>query len=139
MIVLDTNVLSELMKDIPDPRVSRRLSAVPMMRVFTTSICEAEIRLGVEQMPAGRRLDAFRVVMDALFGSRFAGRVLAFDSVAAGHFARIVATRNAGGRPMTPMDAQIAAIAAANDMAIATRNVRDFEGCGVELIDPWAG
>ena len=139
MILLDTNVLSELMRPEPDVRVLHWVGGQPATRMFTTSITEAEILHGILSLPSGRRRQAFEEAARAMFEEDFAGRVLGFGSDAARPYASIACDRRRAGRPISQFDAQIAAIAAANRAAVATRNVSDFEGCGVEVIDPWVG
>ena len=137
MVVLDTNVVSELMKAAPRPSVKLWLAAQPRLTVFIGAITEAELRLGVALLPGGRRRDALAADMEAMIAEDFGGRVLAFDSPAAKAFAAIVADRRRSGRPIAIPDAQIAAIARSRGASVATRNVDDFEGCGVEVINPW--
>lgn len=139
MILLDTNVLSELMRPEPDARVLQWVGEQPAARVFTTSITQAEILHGILLLPAGKRRLAFDEAARAMFEEDFAGRVLAFGSDAALPYARIASDRRRAGRPISNFDAQIAAIAVAHGASVATRNVSDFEGCGIEVIDPWAG
>ena len=137
MILLDTNVLSELMRPEPDVRVLHWVGEQPAARVFTTSITQAEILHGILLLPPGKRRQAFEEAARAMFEEDFAGRVLAFGSDAALPYASIACDRRRAGRPISHFDAQIAAIAVANTAAVATRNVSDFEGCGIEVVDPW--
>lgn len=137
MIVLDTNVLSELMRPEPDARVLRWLGEQPAARVFTTSITQAEILHGIVLLPAGKRRDALEAAAKAMFDEEFEGRVLAFDSAAAPAYAAIARDRRRAGRPISHFDAQIAAIAAVHEAAVATRNAADFDGCGIAVVDPW--
>jgi predicted nucleic acid-binding protein len=137
MIILDTNVLSELMKPAPSARVVRWVGAQPTSSLFVTSVTQAEILYGIALMPAGRRRTAVNAAAVGMFGSDFEGRILGFGSDAAQVYAEIVAGRRRGGRPISHLDAQIAAIARCAGAAIATRNVVDFERCGVKNIDPW--
>lgn len=137
MIVLDTNVLSELMRPEPNARVLSWLGEQPAVRVFTTSITQAEILHGILLLPSGKRRQAFEEAARAMFEEDFAGRVLAFGSAAALPYATIACDRRRAGRPISQFDAQIAAIATVNKASVATRNVSDFEGCGIEVIDPW--
>lgn len=139
MIVLDTNVLFELMRAEPDEAVVRWLGEKPASMVFTTSIAQAEILFGIRMLPEGRRRQAFEEAATAMFHEDFFGRVLAFESGAARAYARIAAERRQAGRPISQFDAQIAAITASNGAAVATRNVTDFEGCGIEVVNPWSG
>jgi toxin FitB len=137
MILLDTNVISELMKPNPNPSVAEWVADLPAATLFTTSITQAEILHGVTLLPAGKRRSAFEAAAEAMFRDDFAGRILAFGSEAAPLYARIAAARRKAGRPISHFDAQIAAIASVTGATIATRNVPDFEGCGVKIVDPW--
>jgi predicted nucleic acid-binding protein len=139
MMVLDTNVLSELMKPEASKAVVGWTAGQERTRLFTTVITLAEIMYGLEIMPSGRRRTARLQLATEIFGIDFADRILPFESTAARAFATIVAARQRAGTPIQPMDAQIAAIARANRMSVATRNIRDFDDCGVDLIDPWEG
>ncbi len=138
MIVLDTNVLSEIMRP-PAKRstvVFGWLSAQPGEDLFTTALTTAELLAGVAVLPEGRRkkeLGQGVARMAALFDSR----ILPFDYPAAAHYAELRAARRRTGRPVGDFDTMIAAIARANRMAVATRNVEDFADCGVDLINPW--
>ena len=137
MIILDTNVLSELMKPTPTARVVAWIAGQPAQSLFTTSITQAEILYGVMILPAGRRRQAVEAAAEAMFREEFAGRVLSFGSDAALPYARIATKRRRAGRPISQSDAQIAAIAFCSGATIGTRNVPDFEICGVDLVNPW--
>jgi len=137
VIVLDTNVLSELMRPAPSPEVARWATAQNPVQLFTTTITEAEIFYGIELVSRGKRRDALLAAAEALFNDTFANRVLGFDGPAARAYGRIVAHRRGLGRPIAHADAQIAAIAHEHDASLATRNVNHFEACGVRLINPW--
>jgi predicted nucleic acid-binding protein len=137
MIVLDTNVLSELMRSRPHPALLGWLRRRPRSLFYTTSISKAEIRYGIAAMPEGRRRLLLAEQADEMFKEDFAGRVLAFDDDAASLYADARAARQRAGRPMSVMDALIAAIALSAGAAVATRDVGGFAGCGVELINPW--
>ncbi len=137
MIILDTNVLSELMRETPAPRVIAWLSAQAAASVFTTSLSEAEIFYGLACLPAGKRRSALEEAAAGLF-SDLEGRVLSFDSAASRSYARIAAARRKAGRPIAQADAQIAAIAGSRGAKLATRDTGDFERCGIELVDPWS-
>jgi predicted nucleic acid-binding protein len=139
MIILDTNVLSELMKPKPDRRVVRWVDSQPAASLFTTSITQAEILHGAMLLPKGKRRTSIDDAVTSMFEEDFAGRVLAFDSEAAFPYARIASERRRAGRPISQLDAQIAAIAESRGASVATRNVADFDGCGVGVIDPWIG
>ena len=138
MILLDTNILSELMRPAPEPAVEQWLADQPVASVFISAITEAELRYGLALMPSGKRRSALAVEIEAMLGEDFSGRILPFDSPAAVAFAEIAAERRQAGRPISQADAQIAAIARSRGAALATRNVPDFEGCGVEIINPWS-
>lgn len=137
MILLDTNVLSELLRPLPDPAVGRWLDSQPGTSLFTSAITEAELRLGLALMQLGRRRAALAVAIGNILADDFANRILPFDSPAAAAFAEVVASRRRAGRPISQSDAQIAAIALARSAKVATRNVPDFESCGVEVVNPW--
>ena len=137
MIVLDTNVLSEIMKAKPDLGVTGWMAAQAATDLYTTSITQAEILHGVMLLTPGRRRRALEAAATSMFEEEFAGRILGFGSDAASFYARIVSDRRRAGRPISHFDAQIAAIARLARAAIATRNTADFEGCGVAVVDPW--
>jgi len=137
MILLDTNVLSELMRPRPSARVVAWIAQQPPTDLFTTAITEAEIFYGIELLAKGKRRDGLKVAAEGMFTEDFAGRVLGFESDAARHFARIAAHRRAIGRPITHADAQIAAIARAHGAKLATGNGPDFADCSIVVIDPW--
>lgn len=137
MIVLDTNVLSELIRPSPAPSVLQWVASRAATTLFTTTITQAEILYGLELLPEGRRREALTVAIDAIFQEDLRDRVLPFDSPAAEAYAAIVAGRRRGGRPISQLDAQIAAIARSREATVATRNVLDFHGCGVEVVDPF--
>lgn len=137
MILLDTNVLSELVKAKPDPGVVSWTRATAAALAIPT-IAIAEMAFGIEKLASGRRRD---VLLEALrrLVIEFADRLLDFNVAAAWAYGRILADARRAGRPMSMPDAAIAAIAAANGCALATRNVADFETTGLDIIDPWHG
>lgn len=137
MIVLDTNVLSELMKATPEPAVFTWVSRQPPQDLFISTISMAEILYGIELLPKGKRRDGLWQEAEITFVRDFAGRILAFDELAARMFGSIVAARRTRGRPLGIADGQIAAIAKCHQASLATRDTADFEGCGVQLINPW--
>ena len=139
MVVLDTNVVSELMRHDPHADVLLWLDDRATRELFVTAITEAEIRTGIAFLPEGRRRRGIAEAADRAFGGLFAGRVLPFDSPAARAYAEIAAARRVAGRPVSQADGQIAAIARSRGMAVATRNIGDFDNIGIEIIDPWAG
>lgn len=137
MIVLDTNVLSETLRSEPEDAVIAWLSAQPDTALFTTTITRGEILYGVRLLPKGRRREKLQGAVAAIFDEDFSGRTLPFDSPAANAYADIASARKVAGRPISQFDAMIAAVARSRGAALATRNIRDFEGCGIDVIDPW--
>jgi len=138
MILLDTNVLSELMRAEPEAAVERWLAAQPAAGVFISSVTEVELRYGLRLLPDGKRRLSLTSMVEGMLAEDFKGRILPFDSPAAIAFAEIAAERRRVGKPISQADAQIAAIARSRGAAVATRNVGDFTGCGIEVIDPWS-
>jgi predicted nucleic acid-binding protein len=138
MIIVDTNVLSEVIKLSPSPRVVDWWNSHPEDELYLTSITQAEILAGIELLPRGKRRAAIAQAAEATFREDFADRILPFDGEAACEFARIIAARRSLGRPISQPDAQIAAIARNCGAVLATRNTGDFEHCGVKLVNPWA-
>ena len=137
MIVLDTNVLSEVLRPQPDGRVLAWLQTITG-EVAITSITLAELLAGVRRLPDGRRKTALASQLEqALRPYRGTSAVLAFDDVAADHYADVLAAREEAGLPISTADAQIAAICRAHAATCATRNTRDFELTGIQLVDPW--
>ena len=137
MIILDTNVISELLRPAPEPRVEHWLSAQDGLNVYLTSISEAELRYGLAIMGNGKRRAALVDAVDRILREDLAGRILPFDSDAAQSYAAIAAARRAAGRPIAQADCQIASIAHSRGATVATRNTPDFEGCEIDLMNPW--
>ncbi len=137
MLVLDTNVLSEVLKPEPNAKVQAWLQAQPPASVFTTAITQAEILYGIALLPKGRRQGALLTAAVLMFEEEFRGRVLPFDAEPAIIYATLAARRRQGGQQVSFADAQIAAITQSRGGRLATRNVRDFADCGVEIINPW--
>ncbi|QGM47867.1 type II toxin-antitoxin system VapC family toxin [Methylocystis heyeri] len=137
VILLDTNIVSELMRPNPSRAVLDWFAARDSTRLFLSAVSEAELRLGAAILPAGKRRDGLTAAIDIMIAEDFAGRLLPFDSAAAKAYAVIAAKRRAAGQPIMEADCQIAAIARVRGAAVATRNVRDLEGCGVEIVDPF--
>ncbi|MFY0990144.1 type II toxin-antitoxin system VapC family toxin [Halomonas sp. C05BenzN] len=137
MIVLDTNVLSELMRPVPEPCVVDWLDAQETATVAITAITVAEILYGIERLPDGRRKRSLMASSAAMFDEDFAGRILAFDGEAAMRYAERVAASEQAGRAVQMADAQIAAICLRHEATLASRNVKDFIGLDVPLINPW--
>jgi len=138
VIILDTNVVSEPLRPAPDAAVLAWLDAQASATLCLTSITLAELLAGVAALPAGRRRNRLALALSDQVLPLFEGRMLAFDAPAAHAFARVHAAAMAAGNPISFADAAIAAIAAAHGFSLATRNVRDFKGTGLEVIDPWA-
>jgi hypothetical protein len=139
MIILDTNVLSELMRPKPAPQVSAWVAKQPTAELFTTSITEAEIFFGIELLIKGKRREGLLGAAEAMFAEDLGGRIVGFESDAARLFSKIAAHRRALGRPISHADAQIAAIARLRGAKLATCNVADFIDCGIDLVNPWNG
>jgi hypothetical protein len=137
MILLDTNVVSEVMKAVPDAAVVAGVDKAPRATLFVASVTEAELLYGVALLPPGRRREGLARAINLTFAQYFRGRILPFDSAAAAAFAEIAASRRKAGRPIGQSDAQIAAIVRAHGATLATRDKADFEGCGVTIVDPW--
>ncbi len=137
MILLDTNVVSELMRREPAEPVVKWVADQPSTSLFTTSITQAEILHGIHLLPAGKRRKALEKAAEDMFREDFGDRILSFGTDAAEPYARIAVERRRAGRPISHFDAQIAAIARCNRAAIATRNAVDFELCGVKIVNPW--
>jgi toxin FitB len=139
VIILDTNVISEVMK-APAQRSATVYAWVrsfdPQM-LFTTILSFAETMAGVEILPEGQRKQTFRAIAERIYTEVFDERLLPFDELAARHYAVIVAGRRRQGRRISPIDGQIAGIARARGMQVATRNAGDFADCGIEVVDPW--
>ena len=137
MIVLDTNVLSESLRPVPSAKVLNWMRSQPNTVLFTTTITEAELLYGIALLPRGKRRDLLQSLVGQIFAVHLARRILPFDSAAARDYADIAAARRRSGRPMSEPDARIAAIARSRGAELATRNVADFAGCELEVINPW--
>ena len=138
MILIDTNVVSELMRSAPEPAVVRWMNHQPSSLLYLAAVSIAEIKHGIRILPRGHRRDDLQHRFDRFVSSGFAERVLDFDWGAASIYGEIMGSRREIGRPMSVVDGQIAAVARARRCQLATRNITDFEACGLELIDPWA-
>jgi predicted nucleic acid-binding protein len=136
VIIVDTNVTSELMRPSPSPAVAAWVRAQADAELYTTSITLAEIRYGIERLAAGRRKDDLRATADDIF-SAFSDHILPFDADAAVEYADIVSRRDRIGSPINGFDAQIASICRTHDATLATRNSKDFKNTGIDVIDPW--
>lgn len=136
MIIVDTNLISELVRPQPDPHVISWYRQLDVTKLATTAVTVAELFVGVRRMPAGQRRRQLAKTIDfALIPVM--DRVYAFDGAAAMDYADIRIQREAVGRPIGVQDAMIAAIARSHGATLATRNVKDFEGTGVDLVNPW--
>jgi predicted nucleic acid-binding protein len=138
MIVVDSNVISELIKLAPAAEVKRWHRFQREIDLYTTAITQAEMLYGAAVLPEGRWKTELTGALRQIFDSVYGGRVLAFDSRAAMHFAELVAGQKSIGRDIKVPDAQIASIVRSHGAVLATRNVRDFQHCGIEVINPFA-
>ncbi len=138
MFLLDTNVLSELMRPKPNAGVIGWLDSLPDDDVWISAVTVGEIRLGLALLPEGRRKQILSGLAEQMFEDEFSEKCLPFDYQAAGEYAEIVSSLSRQGKPITVEDAQIAAIALTANLALATRNTRDFQGLeGLKLVNPW--
>ena len=137
MFILDTNVVSELMRPAPDPAIASWVAERATSSLFLTAVTEAELRFGLAVMPPGKRRDGLAAGLERMLETGFANRILPFDSAAARAYAGIAAARRRRGQPAAQADCQIAAIARSRGMAVATRNVRDFKEMGIDVFNPW--
>ena len=135
--LLDSNVVSELIRKVCNPAVKTWVADAPLGDLYFSAVAEAELRYGVAILPAGRRKTKLLTDIEDFLLEAFRTRVLPFDRKAAVEYADIAAARRLAGRPIAPLDCQIAAIARSRGMAIVTRNVRDFENIGTEIVNPW--
>jgi predicted nucleic acid-binding protein len=135
VIVLDTNVVSELAKPTPDPTVIAWIDAQIELAIAATAL--AELRFGVARLAESKRRTALGEAIDRFVADDLAGLVLAFDSVCADAYGLIVAARERAGRPIGIADAQIASTCAVHNAVLATRNIKDFQGTGIALVNPW--
>jgi len=138
MIVLDTNVLSEALRLVPDPPVLHWLTNQPRRSLFTTTVTQGEVLYGIRVLSDGKRRRGLWDAAAKIFSEDFAGQVLSFDSDAANVYAEIAALRRMSGEPISQFDAMIAAMARSRGASLATRNVKDFEDCGVDVVNPWS-
>ena len=137
MILLDTNVVSEVMRVAPEPAVLDWMNASEASHLYLATITIAEISYGLQILPEGRRRQAITARFDRFIEQGFAHRVLPFDAAAAFIYGDVMARRKRMGRPLSVLDGQIVSIAKAHRMMVATRNTVDFEDTGVELLNPW--
>ena len=139
MIVLDTNVVSEIMRPAPDSTVLSWLNAQVAEELWLNSVVVSELLFGITRLPAGARKRQLADTFAAMLEQDFAGRILPFDLEAAVIYAELAAGCEAKGRPVEMADAQIAAICLAQGAKLATRNLKHFEGLGLGLVNPWSG
>ena len=137
MIVLDTNVLSETLKPLPNAAVVAWMAAQPRSTLFTTTVVQAEILYGVAVLADGARKTQLQAALKAIFTEDLSGQLIPFDRDCAEAYAAIAANRKNLGQPISQFDAMIAAATASRGAALATRNLRDFADCGIRLINPW--
>lgn len=137
MVILDTNVVSELIRPVPFTAVARWFSKQHSETLHITTITVAEILYGIELLAQGARRSALLAGAETMFTRVFVGRILGFETDAAYEFPRITGARRRRGMPMAEFDGQIAAIAKVNGASLATRNTNDFAGCGLRLLNPW--
>ena len=137
MILLDTNVVSEPVRPAPDARVVEWIDAQPLETLFLSAITVAELRAGVALLPAGRRRTGLQESLETQVLPLFAGRVLPFDLSCTQAYAELMAKARALGLAIASADGYIAAIAAANGLAVATRDTGPFEAAGAVVINPW--
>ena len=137
--MLDTNILSESLKSAPAHTVMRWLAAQDSSPLYTSAVSQAEIPYGVEALPPSRRKDRIRTAIERIFAEEFGDWILPFDPDAPHAFAGIVIARRAVGRPISQLDAMIAAISRSHRAAVACRNTAYFEGCGIAVINPSVG
>jgi predicted nucleic acid-binding protein len=137
MFLVDTNILSAMMSPVLPPPVGEWMAGTPLRFICTSTICQAEILAGIAALPEGRRRRDLAVAARAMFRGNFAGKIWPFDTDAAEAYAEIFTDRRQVGRHAEPTDLMIAAIALSRDASVVTRNVRDFEGCGIAVINPW--
>jgi toxin FitB len=137
VIILDTNVVSAIMLAQPDPVVLNWLNRQPSESIWLTSVTMFEIRFGLLKMPAGRKVRQRAEAFERIYEDDINGRILSFDPTAALFAAEFAAKRRVAGRPVEFRDVEIAGIAAARSATLATRNVRDFEGFSIDIVNPW--
>lgn len=136
MILLDTNVISELVRPDPDPAVIAWLDAQQSSEIASTAITLAELLYGISRLPESRRR-RLREAVETVIEEDLGARIAPFDTPAARDYAEIVSARESAGRPIASADAQIAAICHRQSATLATRNTADFEGAGIETVNPW--
>lgn len=138
MIVLDTNVVSELLRPTSSTRVLKWVDAQPAQQLWLCSVVTSELLYGLARLPDGKRKQQLAHALHAAIIEDFDSRVLPFDFEASLIYADLVAQHDRLGKPISMADAQIAAIGLRHEAALATRNIKDFESTGLDLVDPWA-
>ena len=139
MIILDTNVLSEFMKTVPNSMVMDWIAQQISLEVFVTTITQAEMYYGIALLPISKRRSDMERAVQQMFEQDFSERILNFDSAAALEYAKLASFRRQIGKPIAQADAQIAAIALSRNAVLATRNIADFCDCQLTLVNPWDG
>ncbi len=137
MIILDTNVLSEVLRPVPKPRVLDWMRGQARTSLFTTTVTRGELFYGIHLLPNGQRRQNLQEAVQAIFDVDFAGQVLSFDNESADAYAEIAASRKSAGHPISQFDAMIAGVARSRGANLATRNTKDFMDCGIGTINPW--
>lgn len=137
-MLLDTNVISEMIRPRPEPIVSAWLDKQPPEELWTASVVIAELFSGIDMMPAGRKQNTLRAAVEGMIAEDFLGQILDFDLRSARQYGQILAIRRKMGRPIREFDAQIAAIARVHDATLITRDRNGFASCGLTVIDPWS-
>jgi toxin FitB len=137
MILVDTNIISEMMKSAPTVSVTEWIDSQDVMQLYIAAITIGEIAYGLQVLADGKRRRFLEEAFDKSIKESFEDRILSFDEAAAHFYGNIMGRRKELGRPMSILDGQIAAIARANDCALATRNIKDFQNCDLKLIDPF--
>jgi predicted nucleic acid-binding protein len=137
MIILDTNIVAEMMKTAPAPSVVAWLNEQETSALYLTAVTVGEIAFGLRVLPRGKRRRQLESGFERVVAEAFAGRILSYDEEAARHFGEVMGRRKEIGRPLSILDGQIASIARAGGYTVATRNVRDFVDCGVEIVNPF--
>ncbi len=137
MFVLDTNIISELIRPEPNKNVLIWIDQQPINLLYTSAITKAELYYGVLIQPDGKRREQLSNAIDVILKSGFDGHILSFDTISSEYFAEIATIRRSIGKPISHADAQIAAICRQQQMTLITRNTSDFSGCGIEIINPF--
>lgn len=137
MIILDTNIISEMMKPLPSTKVKAWMDKQESDDLFITTITIAEISYGLGSLPGGKRRDSLESAFKVTLIEAFKNRILSFDESAAYIYGQLMSNRKSIGKPLSILDGQIAAITHVNAMFIATHNTCDFSDCGLNVIDPF--